>query len=344
MTQTVSTDPLRSARFRQEREPIWRKLEVLVARVEKAGLRALSYDEARDLATSYRQAMNSLSVARDISLDQALLIYLENLCARAYLAVYAPQESIRGVMSRLFTHGIPQAVRRSALPMFIGFGAMILGAIVAYVLCSEDASWFFTFVPNDLAGGRTPSASVEFLRQSLYDGERAAQDELGAFASYLFSHNTQVAILVFALGIFATAPSFILTFYNGLVMGAFYYAFDQAGLGYDVFAWLSVHGVTEISAFCIACAGGVQLGLAVLLPGELTRKEALRVRGRDATKLFILGAMMLLVAAILEGFVRQNVQSAEMRLAIGWGIGALWLGYFIFVGRGVAPGDESARI
>ena len=96
-------------------------------------------------------------------------------------------------------------------------------------------------------------------------------------------------------------------------------------MAYDAFAWLSIHGVTELSAICIACAGGVQLGLAVLMPGQMTRKDALRIRGRDATKLLILAAVMLLVAAILEGFFRQLVQSAELRLLIGWGIGGLWV-------------------
>lgn len=52
--------------------------------------------------------MNSLSVARDISLDRALIAYLESLCARAYLVVYAPQESLGGLMSRLLLHGIPR--------------------------------------------------------------------------------------------------------------------------------------------------------------------------------------------------------------------------------------------
>ena len=35
-----------------------------------------------------------------------------------------------------------------------------------------------------------------------------------SFASFLFSHNTQVAILIFALGIFVTLPSFVLTYYT----------------------------------------------------------------------------------------------------------------------------------
>lgn len=329
----VLPDQMRSARFRQDREPSWRRLETLIARADKRGIRSLSYDEARDLATTYRQAMNSLSVARDISLDLALVTYLEQLCARAYLVVYAPQESIRGLVTRLFTHGIPRAVRRSGLPLAVGFLAMVLGALAGYLLYAQDPSWFFTFVPPELAAGRTPAASAEYLRQTLYDRGGTVSDELGAFASFLFSHNTQIAILVFALGVFLSVPSFLLTFYNGLMMGSFFAAFAEKGLGYDLFAWLSIHGVTEISAVCIACAGGARLGLSILLPGQMTRRDALRHHGRDAVKLIVLAGLMLIVAAGIEGFLRQLIQSPQARLAIGWGIGAAWLAWLLLAGR-----------
>ncbi len=329
MTAAPSLDQIRSARFRAEREPGWKRLDALVLRSENNGLRSLGYDEAQELASLYRQAMNALSVARAISMDKALLTYLDALCARAYLVVYAPQESLHGLFTRLISHGIPQAARRSGPALLIGFVAMLLGMFLGAVLYDLDKSWFYTFVPGSLADGRTPEASANYLRSTLFDGGPGSHDDLGSFATFLFSHNTQVAILTFALGIFVTLPSFVLTFYNGLILGTFWKVFAEKGLGYEVTGWLSIHGVTEMAAFCIACAGGAQLGLAVLLPGQLSRREALRQRGRDAVKLMILAGLMLVCAAILEGFFRQTVQSTEARLAIGWGIGlgwVLWLG------------------
>jgi uncharacterized membrane protein SpoIIM required for sporulation len=333
--QGTAPDPLRSARFRFEREEGWRRLDTLVTRAEARGMRALSYAEARDLAALYRQAMSSLSVARDISLDRSLLEYLEALCARAWLVVYAPQEPIGPLFARLFTQGIPQAVRRSALALLIGFLAMVLGAITGWALYLQDPAWFYTFVPPDLAGGRTPEASTATLRDSLYDtGWTGQTDALGAFAAKLFSHNTQIAILIFALGAFAAAPSFLLTFYNGLILGAFFMVFAEKGLGFDLFAWLSIHGVTELAAICIACAGGARLGLAVLLPGPLSRAEALRREGPDAVKLMILAALMLIVAALVEGYLRQIITAPGWRLAIGWGLGLGWLAWLALAGRG----------
>jgi uncharacterized membrane protein SpoIIM required for sporulation len=333
MTDAILTQDLRSVRFRREREPGWKRLEDLVARVEQGGIARLSFDEARDLTATYRQTINSLSVAREISLDQALLEYLDNLAARAYLVIYAPQASIRNLVANLFVAGIPQAVRRSVPVLLIGFGLMVVGALLGYALVMRDSSWFYTFVPGQLAGGRDPSSSYEVLRASLYGDESGTHNTLASFATYLFSHNTQVAIMVFSLGVFWALPTALLTFYNGTVLGAFFAVFAQKGLGYDVFAWLSIHGVTEISAICVAAAGGAQLGLAILLPGDLTRKDALRLRGRDATKLLILAGVMLFAAAILEGFFRQTVQSPGLRLVIGWGMGLVWLTWLARAGR-----------
>src|SRR5215472_18039472 len=102
---------LKSNQFRKGREEGWRDLESLVLRFERRGARALSLDELQRLPMLYRAALSSLSVARTIALDRNLLIYLENLALRAYLAVYGPRvDPITGLRS-FFVHDLPAAVR-----------------------------------------------------------------------------------------------------------------------------------------------------------------------------------------------------------------------------------------
>ncbi|WP_422378664.1 stage II sporulation protein M [Roseibium sp.] len=325
-------DLIRSARFRQEREADWQRLEQLVLAAESRGLQHMEFAETRDLAALYRQATTSLAIAREISLDKALLGYLEALTARAYLCVYAPQQRLGGLIERFFTKSAPQAMRRSWLFILLGFLCLGLGALSGYLLYFENNDWFYVFMPAELAGGRGPDATTESLRDVIY-GHDSGTSGLGAFATYLFSHNTRIAIFVFGLGVFACAPAALLTYYNGLMLGAFYALHVDRGLGPDLAGWLSVHGVTELSAICIACGGGLQLGTALLFPGDRTRAEALRLAGRDAVKLALVAALMLLVAALLEGFARQLINDTGTRLVVGWGIGALWLAWFTLAGR-----------
>ncbi|NDW02835.1 stage II sporulation protein M [Jiella pacifica] len=326
--------PIRSTRFRDEREADWKRLSAIVEAAEKRGLSRLSFDDARDLVLLYRQATNSLSVAREISLDLAVVRFLESLCARAYLVVYAPRESLSGLVSRFFARSAPQAVRRSLPAIAAAFFLTAFGAVAAYALTADDASWFYAFVPGDLASGRGPGASAEALRRVIYGEDVQPLGELGAFATYLFSHNTKVALFAFALGIVFCVPSVILLLYNGAMLGAFVAIHVDKQLGLDFMGWLTIHGVTELAAIIIASAGGLSLGYAMLFPGLKSRSAALRHAGRDAVKLAIVAAIMLVVAGVLEGIGRQVVTEFWARLAIGWGAGLGWALWFALAGRG----------
>lgn len=328
----ISGDLMRSARFRAEREADWKRLEELSTQAETQGLSNMTFEEARDLSELYRRATTALSIAREISLDRALLQYLESLTARAYLSVYAPQERLGGLVSRFLTTSGPRAMRKSWGFILIGFVCMFLGALVGYLLFLENAAWYNVFLPSELAAGRNPGATTERLLQSIYEDDPSSSG-LGAFATNLFSHNTRVAIFVFGLGAFLCAPAILLTFYNGLIFGAFVALHVERGIGWDIGGWLSIHGVTELSAICIACGAGVQLGAAVLFPGQMSRAKSLQLAGNDAVKLALIAALMLIAAALLEGFGRQLVQDMTARYVIGWGIGLGWLAWFVLSGR-----------
>ncbi|MEN3793708.1 stage II sporulation protein M [Fulvimarina sp. MAC3] len=339
---TARADIIRSSRFREEREHDWQRLAAIVEKGEKRGLSQLGYEDARDLVLLYRQAANSLSVAREISLDKGVITYLESLCGRAYLLVYAPGESLRGLVTRFFTRSAPNAIRRSWPMIAVAYALMLGGALIGYLLTAEDPNWYYALVPEGLAGGRGPRASAETLKSMLYSDPGGLSD-LGAFATSLFSHNTQVALFAFALGLLACLPSVLLVLYNGALLGAFVQVHAEKGLGLDVFAWLSIHGVTEISAISIAAAGGLLLGYAVLFPGGRSRSAALRQASRDAVKLAIVAAIMLIAAGLLEGFGRQLVTDLWARVVIGWAVGLCWLVWFLRAGRGVDKNERSDK-
>src|SRR5690242_15925579 len=102
---------LKSSEFRKGREAGWRELEGLVGRVERRGVRALTLDELQRLPILYRAALSSLSVARTIALDRNLLLYLEGLAVRAYLAVYGPRANPIAGLHAFFAYELPVAVR-----------------------------------------------------------------------------------------------------------------------------------------------------------------------------------------------------------------------------------------
>jgi uncharacterized membrane protein SpoIIM required for sporulation len=321
---------LKSHRFRQEREADWRRLEQLLLRAEKGSAARLSDEEILALPVLYRTALSSLSVARATSLDQSLIEYLESLCTRAYFFVYGPRTKIFERVARFFAHDWPASVRALWRETIASAFLTILGAVAAYILVLRDASWFYSFVPGSLTGGRDPSASAEFLRESLSGTENA--DGLAVFSTFLFTHNAQVSLMAFALGFAFCLPTSMLLLYNGATVGAFVACFAIAGLGYDVGGWLLIHGTTELFAIMLAGAAGLKIGWTLAFPGEMSRADAMAAAGRVAATVMAGVVVMLALAGLLEGFGRQLVEVTEVRYAIAAGTG-IWWAYYFYVPR-----------
>ena len=191
----ASAAPIVNAtRFRQAHEGDWQRLEAIVTRMEKRSIRSLGDDDLLELPALYRTTLSSLSVARDTSLDRALITYLERLSTRAYFQIYGVQTPAWRQLGGFFMRGWPDAVRslwrETMFCVLLTLGA----AVLAYLLIRSDPSWFYSIIPEGLAGGRDPSASAQSLRDTLYT--KPDNDEwLGAFATFLFTHNSQIASL-----------------------------------------------------------------------------------------------------------------------------------------------------
>lgn len=317
---------LKSHRFRTEREDSWKDLETILKTIEKRGIKSLSDEQIVALPRLYRSTLSSLSVARATSLDQGVIVYLESLCARAYYILYGSQVSLGNRITGFFLRDWPQAAKTLWKETAISAALTILAAILAYVLVIGNPDWFYTFVPDSLASGRTPAASAESLRETLY--HNGDSDGLTIFASYLFSHNSKVAMFCFALGFAFCIPTAILLLYNGFILGSFVAIFAEKGLGFEVGGWLIIHGATEIFAIILAGAAGIHIGKAVAFPGELTRTESASRAGGTASLLMAGVIIMLFFAGLLEGFGRQLITSDVTRYTIGLGSLAIWMLYF----------------
>lgn len=316
-----------ATRFRAAHEQDWARLEELVTIMEKRSIRRLSDDDLLALPGLYRTTLSSLSVARDTSLDRGLITYLEQLCTRAYFQIYGVQTPAIRQFRRFFAQAWPEAVRALWRETLICVALTIGAAIVAYMLIRSDPSWFYSIIPESLAGGRDPSASAEYLRGTLYDPVDD-KDPLLTFATFLFTHNSQIAIFSFALGFAFAVPTVLLILYNGLMIGAFYAVFAAKGLGPNLAAWLAIHGTTEIFAICISGAAGLRIGMAVAFPGRLSRMEASVKAGRLAATAMIGVILMLAVAGILEGVGRQTITNDGLRALIGAAMLAVWIVYY----------------
>lgn len=326
---------LKSVEFRREREPSWRELEDLVARTEHGGLSGLSQDEISRLPGLYRAALSSLSVARSISLDKELIIYLEGLTQRAYLSVYAPRHSVSASIRNFFAQRFPDLVRGLTPFLGVAFLVLVAGILTGIVLTLENPDRFYSFVDPQYAQGRGPLTSREELLEVLTGAERGVIDELGAFATFLFTNNATIGLLCYGLGFAAGVPVLLLVFTNGLILGAFSAIHTRADLSLEFWSWVLPHGVTELFAVCLCAAAGLSVGYSAVFPGRYRRRDQLARKGREAAQVVIGAVAMFFLAALIEGLFRQLVHSVPIRLTVAAASVGFWLWYFGPLKRGV---------
>lgn len=328
---------LKSQKFREARQGDWRSLNAALDRAEKEGLGRFSIDEILNLPVLYRSAMSSLSMAQSISLDRNLITYLQALCVRAYVYIYGPQTRLKDVLREFFVEAWPRATRVLWAELWLAFAVTLAGASIGWLMCAHDPSWYTVFMPPGATQGRDLNASVEFLRETI--GPDKGDHALSPFAVFLMTHNTQVAIMAFALGAVFGLPTIALLVQNGITLGAMLWLFWSKGLGIDFAGWLFIHGTTEISAIVIAGACGFHIARRLMFPGDQARQAALAEAGRLTGTVMIGVALMLTVAGCLEGIGRQTIANTLARFSIGGVMLVLWWAYFLFVGKTKAARD-----
>lgn len=334
----IESAALRSDRFRLEREGEWLRLEDIVKRMEGGGLGRISDADLIALPALYRTAVSSLSVARETSLDAATLVYLEALVQRAWFQVYGPRQGFFRWLRGFLLGGWSRAVRALWLDMSIALFVMVAGAVVGWLLVAQDEAWYYRLFPGGMGDPRVPGASREQLLATL--GTEQATDGLSAFAAQLFSNNSAVCILAFALGFAFGIPSLLLLVHNLALLGALLWLFDTQGLVVELAAWLSVHGTTELFGILLSGAAGLHIGRSMAFPGALPVLEAAAAAGRRAAVVMVGVVIMMVIAALLEAFPRQLVEGTGSRFLIGGAMLTFWLAYF-FLYRPAAPEDAA---
>jgi uncharacterized membrane protein SpoIIM required for sporulation len=335
----IESAALRSDRFRLERESEWRRLDDIVKRMEGGGLRRISDDDLIALPALYRTAASSLSVARETSLDAATLAYLEALVQRAWFQVYGPRQGFARWLRGFLLGGWSRAVRALWLDICIALFVMVAGTIVGWLLVAQDEAWYYRLFPAGMGEARVPGASREQLLQTIATEESAAG--LSTFAAQLFSNNSGVCILAFALGFAFGIPSLLLLVHNMALLGALLWLFDGQGLVVELAAWLSVHGTTELFGILLSGAAGLHIGRAMAFPGNLSVLDAAAAAGRRSAVVMVGVVIMMVVAALLEAFPRQLVDGTGNRFLIGGIMLVFWLAYFILYRPAAAELDSA---
>jgi len=132
---------------------------------------------------------------------------------------------------------------------------------------------------------------------------------------------------------------------NGLATGAIMGYVGAKGAGGNILTFVVGHGSLELGAIVLAGGAGLALGWSIVAPGDRTRLASLQAAARSVVVIVFGAAVMLFMAAAVEGFWSASSLPTIVKRAVGVAMFVLVMAYMTFAGRGSeqAQALESAQ-
>jgi uncharacterized membrane protein SpoIIM required for sporulation len=312
-------------RFIKERKTVWQRLEELLQLLDRMTLRRLHREEVRELGRIYRRTASDLAIARAESRDPRLVNYLNSLVIRAHGRIYRADAQGGRRIRDFFTRDFPVTFRRTWRYTAVAFGVFLLFSLIAFFGTRHDPDF------SEFAG------ISPFFREAVINNRTRWWERLNDAnqigSSQIFTNNIKVTFYAFALGAILGLGTLYVLAFNGAMFGAIMALTYRAGFGNDLLSFVVGHGVIELSCIFIAGGAGLLIGTALLMPGDLSRGDALKSRGLEAVRLIVGCVPLLVVAGIIEGFISPAPISPVFKFGIAAITGIAMYSYLLLAGR-----------
>jgi uncharacterized membrane protein SpoIIM required for sporulation/uncharacterized RDD family membrane protein YckC len=284
------------------RSPRWIAFASRLATAQRRGLSSLGESGVREFVEEYRALTSDLARLTTAAKDGggAELFYLGRLVAGAHNLIYRERRQTLREILRFVAIDVPTEVRRSAAAVLLAAAFLFVPAVIAYTAVVRDPAAAPTFIPTRMLDRAEQGVQRAKTRQGYIPDPEVFRPVM---ASQIIANNVQVAFAVFAFGITAGIGTLLLLMLNGISLGGVFGLYQSKGILSLLLAFVAPHGVLELSAICIAGGAGLLIASALLLPGDMTRREALAENSRRAMRLIAASSILLVFAGSLEGMV-----------------------------------------
>ena len=318
---------MRQEIFERQHNSDWRALKGLLEHLEHPkGSASPPAAALSALPRSYRRVCHHYALARSRGYSPALVDELHDLVLRGHQQLYRHPGRWTSRVLRFFGRDFPRSVRAHKRYMGVSGALFLLPGALLAVLCYADADLIYSVLSADQVA-ETEAVYDPGSRRPGRSAGRDSDTDLAMFGYYV-QNNISIGFRTFAAGILLGVGTLLILIFNGVVIGSV--AGHLTRLGYLDTFWPFVvgHGALELTAIVICGAAGLMLGRAVLAPGQETRAQALRGMAREAAKLVLGAAVMLLLAALVEAFWSSSAVSIQAKYGVA---AALWLMVFLYL-------------
>jgi len=304
-------------RFVSSEKSYWDELEGVLSKLEADPERRIPLAEVQRLHYLYERCSADLARLDAFSTEPRLRASLESLVSRAYGEIHETRSAGR-VRWKAALFAFPRAFRRHVGAFWLAVGVTLLGCAFGWFAIRQDplAKAVLMPFPGLMASPRERVAVEESAKTDRLKGQKAS------FSAELMTHNIQVTVMTLAAGITWGVGTFILLFYNGVILGAVAADYIAGGQGTFLAGWLLPHGSIEIPAILLGGQAGFILAGALIGWGSgAPRATRLRAVASDLFAIVAGAACLLVWAGMVEAFVSQYHQPVlPYALKISFGV------------------------
>jgi uncharacterized membrane protein SpoIIM required for sporulation len=257
------------------------KFFTLCEQAERRGTAQLSDADVLLFLAEQRWAVARLSSTRT-PLRERSVLNAASLKAHALLHT-RPSERAR----------LADGLRRIGAAFALAFAIFVACGVAAYLAVRSEPTLAYAIVPRKL---------LSQISSSHWGGRDSISEGIGMTFFY-WGNNLRASFLCLSLGALAGVMALLPLAFNAAMLGAVVAGSEQRGALGALLAWVAPHAVPELGALILCSAIGVELGRSWLSPGWHTRRRSAALAGRQLGPVIALAALLVVLAAPLEGFV-----------------------------------------
>jgi uncharacterized membrane protein SpoIIM required for sporulation len=317
---------MRQAGFEAEHGAAWQAFEKFLDGAEPPPF------PPAEMPARYRHLCQSLALATDRQYSPDLIDRLNTLALRGHHALYRNRRRETQAVREFLLGGFAALVRRE-WRLVTAAAVLFFGPLLALIAVLQPFPEFVHYLLQ-------PEQIAQF--HQMYDpanrhpGMRPADSSVMMFGFYIWN-NVRIGFQTFAGGLLAGVGSVWFLAANGVIIGSVAGYLTQVGYGATFWSFVAAHSSLELSAIVLSGAAGLRLGLAVIAPGNRSRKSALVAAAKPAVRMMYGAAILFFFAACVEAFWSPlTLLPPQLKVAVGIAGWLVVLAYFLLAGRRAA--------
>ena len=323
---------MRQEEFENRYSPDWEQFEQKIKFAQLSAKKRFAHaDELKNYDQQYRLLCYCLSLARERQYSPHLIHRLEAMVFRGHQVFYQKRLNIFTHIYQFILFGFPSAVRKQSKFVWIACVLFYLPALVVFAITLLFPELVYSVIDPGTVG------KIEAMYDPSLDRlgrERQSDTDFMMFGFYI-RNNIGIAFQSFAGGIIGTLGTQFYLLYNGIFFGAIDAHIINIGYQETFYSFVAGHSSYELTGIVLSGAAGLQLGWAIIAPGNFSRKQALINAGKQSMLLVYGAIFLLLIAAFVEAFW-SSISSIPPVTKYWVGIGG-WvavIAYLSLMGRG----------